>query len=302
MSGPHRATPAGPAAARALLAPWQPPDPRRSTDALRAAALAGALGEVYETFFPEGWTRFQAGPRLHGVRLARRLGRAVADEVRAAGLFPLLPAWRLDELDRRLDDDTEIPCYVWSIPFGDDCLYRVRRADAAGRLERILHALVLAASLGGADALAVAGLDPMPPAVDEPLAPLLAVLREDGGCAAEGATRLVSRDAERLYAWYGEPCPLIPALVADMQGDTGDPFRDWDEDDWDQHRRYAEGDPLAWDTETVAQLADLFRETRAALTALEPLLAALADPVETERLGGAIALAIGTRLADAASW
>lgn len=290
--GPAAWSHRGPAVVARLLAPRRSGEPYLATAVLHAVTAAAALAQVYAAHFPAGWVRFQAQPHTHGVRLARHLGRAVVAEARAADLFPLLPAARLDAMERELACD-ELPFYVWSIPFGDDYLYRAQRGAVAGRLERLLHVLALLPYVGRAAALEQAGLDPVPTGPNDALAPLLALLAGEEEQAITVASRLTTRDAERLYAWYGSPCLLLPTLIAYMQQETGNPFLDWEEETLDDYQQAAEANPFAWEVETVATFAALFNEARQTLARLQPLWAALADAGESQRLADAIALALG---------
>lgn len=285
--GPRRAPGPGPVVAAIVLR--APIHPGCVADAVRVAGQAAALADVFDHVSPD--RRALVDGRPEGLRCTPRglrlLARALVDAARAADLFPLLPTERLDEMDAGLAPG-QVPFYAWSIPFSDAYLYAHDRHGKAGPLERLLHALALAPYVGLDEARA--DLDSAPSGPDDPLLPLLDLLGQGQG--QEEATRasdlLRGAETARLFAWVGDPAPLIPAALAYMARETGDEFLDWDEGHWDNVQLDAEEDPYAWDADIVDAYSAHWRDTRAALEEMGRLWAALDDPCEIPRLARAI--------------
>ena len=139
---------------------------------------------------------------------------------------------------------------------------------------------------------ASADLDSAPSGPDDPLLPLFDLLEHGQEVAAGASDLLCGAEAARLFAWVGDPAPLIPTALAYMAQETGDEFLDWDEDAWDNGQLDAAEDPCAWDADIVDAYSAHWRHTRATLKEMGRLWAALADPRESPRLARAIRQAI----------
>jgi len=278
----------GPGDVVAAIVPRAPLHPRFAAGAVRAAGQAAALTDVFGRVFPDQWARWTSG-WSEGLRCMpdglRLLARALVDAARAADLFPLLPTERLDEMDARLEPG-QVPFYACSIPFSDAYLYAHDRRGKAGPLERLLYALALTPYVGVTEASA--DLDSAPSSPDDPLLPLVDLLGQDQEVAAGASDLLRGAEAARLFAWVGDPAPLIPTALAYMAQETGDAFLDWDEDAWDNAQLDAAEDPYAWDADIVDAYSAHWRHTRATLEEMGRLWAGLADPREIPRLARAI--------------
>jgi len=284
--GPRRAP--GPGPVVAAIVPRAPIHPGCAAGAVRVAGQAAALADVFGHVSPDRRACWADG-RPDGLRCTPRglrlLARALVDAARAADLFPLLPTERLDEMDARLTPG-QVPFYAWSIPFSDAYLYAHDRHGKAGPLERLLHALAMTPYIGVDEASADLEIAPSGP--DDPLLPLLDLLEQGQEEAARASDLLRGAEAGRLFAWVGDPAPLIPDALAYMVRETGNEFLDWDESMWDNVQLYAEEDPYAWDEDIVDGYSALWRHTRVGLGEMGRLWAALADPRAVPRLARAI--------------